>query len=327
MSLRELAWLGAGLLALTVLTLWSLRTGAADIALHDVLAALWTGGEDRAALVLREVRLPRVLAALLCGAALAVAGTIIQAMTGNPLADPGILGINAGAALAVVLGLAVFGVDAMGALVALAWAGAALAALLVLALASAGRAGGSPVRLVLSGVVIASFCAALTATVLVLDARTQDVVRLWTVGSVQGRSLDVVAALAPTVLVPLVLALLVNRQIAALSLGAAVARGIGQAQTLWRLMAAGVVVALAGSAVAIAGPLGFVGLIVPHMARLLVGAEQHRLLPAAAMGGAALTLIADTLPRALWSRDVPVGVTLALIGAPVFVWLARRGQA
>lgn len=324
MTIR-LAWLlGPGAVALGLLALWALTVGASGFSLSEALRALASGGEDRTALVMQQVRLPRVMAALCVGAALAVAGAIIQAMTGNPLADPGLLGVNAGAALAVVSAIAFLGIDAMGALVWAAFGGAGAAAACVLALGAAGRAGAGPVRLILAGVVIGSFAGALTAAILVLDAQTQDVVRLWTVGSLRGRSLDVIASLLPYILVPLILALLIARQVTALSLGADVAQSIGQGQGLWRVLAALLVVALAGSAVAMAGPLGFVGLVVPHMARLTVGAEYRRILPVAALAGAGLTLLADTLPRALWARDVPVGVTLALIGAPVFVWLARR---
>lgn len=311
-------------LALGVLSLWALTVGASGFSVGEALGALMSGGDDRAALVMQQVRLPRVFAALCVGAALAVAGAIIQAMTGNPLADPGLLGVNAGAALALVSAIAFLGLDAMGALVWVAFAGAGVAAACVLSLGAAGRAGAGPVRLVLAGVVIASFAGALTGAILVLDAQTQDVVRLWTAGSLRGRSLGVIVSLMPYVLVPLALSLLVARQVTTLSLGAEVAQSIGQGQGLWRVLAALLVVALAGSAVAMAGPLGFVGLVVPHIARICVGAEYRRILPVAALTGAGLVLVADTLPRALWARDVPVGVTLALIGAPVFVWLARR---
>lgn len=313
-----------GALALLALSLWALTVGASDMGWSEAWQALIAGGSDRADLVMQQVRLPRLLAGLLTGAALAVAGAIIQAMTGNPLADPGLLGVNAGAAFAVVCGIAFLGVDAMAALVWLAVLGAALAAALVLALGSAGRSGASPVRLILAGVIVASFVGALTAAILVLDAQTQDVVRQWTVGSLRGRTLDVVLPLVPYVAFPMLLALVLSGQVTALSLGAEVAQSIGQAQTLWRLASVMLVVALAGVAVALAGPLGFVGLVVPHMVRLSVGADYRRILPVAALAGAALVVVADSLPRAIWARDVPVGVSMALIGAPVFIWLARR---
>lgn len=315
--MRPAVLLGIGGVLLLALAAWALTVGSAGHALR----ALWEDGQ--AGLILREVRLPRVIAALGCGAALAVAGGVIQGLTGNPLADPGLLGVNAGAALAVVSAIAFAGVDAMGALVWWAYLGAAAAAGLVLALGSAGRAGATPVRLILAGVVVASFAGSLAAAILVLDAQTQDVVRQWTVGSLAGRSLDAVLPLLPHVLLPLAATLALSRQITALSLGGTVARGLGQNQALWRLVASALVVALAGAAVALAGPLGFVGLVVPHMARLTLGADYGRILPLAALLGAALVLLADTLPRALWTRDIPVGVTLALLGAPVFIWLAR----
>lgn len=311
------------------LAIWALGVGASKLSLTETLMALFAEDDSsRAALIVQSVRLPRVIAALLTGASLAVAGAIIQAMTGNPLADPGLLGVNAGAALAVVCAIAFFGIDGRGALVWCAVLGATLTAACVLLLGRAGPGGAATVRLILAGVVVASFLASLTAIILVLDTQTQDVVRFWTVGSLKGQELSAVLDLLPYAILPILLALALSGQITVLSLGAEVARSIGQAQHLWQFVAAALVVALAGTAVAMAGPLSFVGLVVPHIARLLVGADYRRILPVAALTGAALTLLADTLPRAIWARDVPVGVTLALLGAPVFVWLAqRRGGA
>lgn len=309
---------------LLALSLWALSTGASALSPMESLTALWSDSGDRAAIVVQQVRLPRIIVAIATGAALAVAGAIIQAITGNPLADPGLLGVNAGAAFAVVCGMAFFSITAMAALVWLAFLGAALTAAAVLALGSAGRRGATPLRLILAGVIIASFIAALTAIILVLDAQTMDVVRQWTVGNLKGRALETTLPILPYVAVTITAAFFLAPQITALSLGEEIAQSLGQDQHFWRLTAAGLVVALAGSAVALAGPLSFVGLVVPHMVRLTMGADYGRILPNAALGGAILTLTADTLPRALWARDIPVGVTMALIGAPVFVWLAMR---
>ncbi|WP_306153167.1 iron ABC transporter permease [Roseovarius sp. MMSF_3281] len=274
MKLRLWSILLPGALALLALSLWALTVGASDMGWSEAYKALIADGSDRANLVMQEVRLPRLLAGLLTGAALAVAGAIIQGMTGNPLADPGLLGVNAGAAFAVVCGIAFLGIDAMAALVWLAFLGAALAAALVLALGSAGRSGArSPVRLILAGVIVASFIGALTAAILVLDTQTQDVVRQWTVGSLHGRTLDVVLPLVPYVAFPMGLALVLSGQVTALSLGAEVAQSIGQAQTLWRLASATLVVALAGAAAALAGPLSFVGLWCAFRSGRITGAS------------------------------------------------------
>ena len=308
---------------LAALAVWAMTVGASEISPGEVAHALWARAGGRVDLVVAEVRLPRVLAGIAVGASLAAAGAIMQAVTRNPLADPGLLGVNAGAAFAVVIALAFFDVTAAGTLIWAAFAGAAAAALLVFSLGSAGRSGATPIKLVLAGVVVATFLGALTMSVLVLDAQTFDAVRLWTAGSLRGRQLSELLALLPYAAIALLAALSARAQFTLLSLGDDMARGLGQNLAIWRAVAAVLVVALAGSAVAIAGPLAFVGLAAPHLARLAVGADYRWVLPYAILCGAGLTLLADTLPRALLSRDVPVGVTLALIGAPLLVWLAR----
>ncbi|MFV0360717.1 FecCD family ABC transporter permease [Tropicimonas sp.] len=318
--------LGLGLLvAITALSLWSMGVGAAPIPAARLIEALADpGGQSRETLIVWTVRLPRLLAALLAGAALAGAGTIMQAVTGNPLADPGLLGVNAGAAFAVVLVLVLTGTISGHVLVWAAFAGALLAATAVYGLGAAGRSGPTPLKLILAGVVVGTFLGAITMSLLILDAQTFDQARLWTAGSLKGRGMESILPVLPYFSAGLICALLLRDQFTTLSLGEAAARGIGQNPALWRAISALVVVLLAGSAVAVAGPVGFVGLVVPHMIRLTVGADYGRILPLAIPAGALLTLLADTAPRALWGNDVPLGVTLGLVGAPVFLWLARR---
>lgn len=308
---------------LLVLIVWAMGVGASEISMSRVAQALWNPSGERADIVVLQVRLPRVLAGVTAGAALAVAGAIMQAMTGNPLAEPGLLGVNAGAAFAVVCALSFLDITGMSHLIWAAFAGAAGAAALVYALG----AGPNPVRLVLAGVVVTSFLGAVTMAILMLDVQALDTVRFWTAGSLKGRQLEDVASVLPYLLGSLVLALLFAGQFTGMSLGSTVARGLGQNVALWRGLAALVVVGLAGSAVAMAGPLGFVGLVVPHIVRMRTGAEYRRILPYCLIGGAVLTLASDTLPRALWGRDVPAGITLAFLGAPFFIWLARSHGA
>lgn len=323
---RDLA-LGMGLPALAccivISAAWAMTVGSADLGLTEVARAIWSRGDDRADMVVWSVRLPRVLAGVTVGALLAVAGAIMQAVTGNPMADPGLLGINAGASFAAVLTIAFFGITSAQTLVWAAFVGAAVAAGLVYALGSAGRSGATPIKLVLAGVVIATFLGAMTMSVLILSEQTFDAVRLWSAGSLRGRQLPEVGPIMPHAALALVVALLLREQFTIIGLGAGTAQGVGQNQALWRGLAAILVVALAGSAVAMAGPLGFVGLVVPHIVRLCVGGDYRWVLPYSALGGALLTLGADTLPRALLGLDVPVGVTMAIIGGPVLVWLAR----
>lgn len=324
MNRPSLAALIALWLVLPLLAVWSLTVGASDISLTEALTALTDPQGERSDIILREVRLPRLLAALAIGAALAVAGTIMQAVTGNPMADPGLLGVNAGAAFAVVLAIALGGISAAGTLVWVAFLGAGVAAAIVYALGAAGRSGATAIKLILAGVVVGSFLTALTSSILVVDAQTFDVVRLWTAGSLKGRQLEDVLRVLPYLVTAVVAALTLSHQFNSMALGSDVAASLGQNQALWRGIAAILVVALAGSAVALAGPVGFVGLVVPHIVRLATGGDHRSLLPLAALFGAGLTIVADTLPRALWDRDMPVGITLALVGAPVFIWLARR---
>lgn len=312
-----------GLLALAI---WAMGVGAAPIPMGTVAQVLADpGGDSREALIVWTVRLPRVLAAIAVGGALAVAGAIMQAATNNPLADPGLLGVNAGAAFAVVIVIVLAGPAAgTGILIWAAFVGAAVAAVLVYGLGSVGRSGPTPIKMILAGVVIGTFLATLTMSILVVDGKTLDAVRLWTAGSLRGRGLDDVVQVMPYIAVGVVLALLFRDQFTSLSLGTDVAQSLGQNPARWRAVSAGIVVLLAGGSVAIAGPLGFVGLVVPHMARQVIGAEYRNILPLALLGGAVLTLLADSVPRALWGNDVPVGICLALVGAPFFIWLSRR---
>jgi len=238
---------------LAALAVWAMTVGASEISPGEVAHALWARAGGRVDLVVAEVRLPRVLAGIAVGASLAAAGAIMQAVTRNPLADPGLLGVNAGAAFAVVIALAFFDVTAAGTLIWAAFAGAAAAALLVFSLGSAGRSGATPIKLVLAGVVVATFLGALTMSVLVLDAQTFDAVRLWTAGSLRGRQLSELLALLPYAAIALLAALSARAQFTLLSLGDDMARGLGQNLAIWRAVAAVLVVALAGSAVAIAG--------------------------------------------------------------------------
>lgn len=318
------ATLFLGLCALLVLlAVWAVTVGSSDISPMRAMQAILAPGDDRADIVIRAVRLPRVVAAISAGAALAAAGAIMQSVTGNPLAEPGLLGINAGAGFAVVLAISLGGISAGGQLMWAAFAGAALAALAVYLLGAAGRSGPTPLKLVLAGVVVSTFLGAVGMSVLILDAQTMDVVRLWSAGSLKNRQMEQILPVLPWLVAALAAALALREQFTALSLGADTARGLGQNPVLWRLISGLLVVGLAGSAVAIAGPLGFVGLVVPHIMRLSLGPDYRLILPFAAVGGALLALVADNLPRAVLHTDVPLGITMALIGAPFFVWLAN----
>jgi iron complex transport system permease protein len=304
-------------------SVWSVTLGTSYIPVPDVLAAIFAFDGSREHLVVMMLRLPRVLAALLVGSSLAVAGAIMQAVTNNPLASPGLLGINAGAAFAVVMATSLLGVGSVGA-VWFAFGGAGAAAIIVYTLGSAGPSGATPLKLVLAGAVLTTFLSSITTAILLFDQTTLDTVRLWTAGSLSGRTMAQVAGVAPYILIGLFAAVVFRRHIMTLSLGADIARGVGQNPIMWRGLVVAITILLAGGAVALAGPVGFVGLVVPHIARMTAGVDYRWIIPFSAGGGALLVILADALGRTFFaSQSFPVGVTMAILGAPFFIWLAR----
>jgi iron complex transport system permease protein len=306
--------------------LWSITLGAADITPDVVYTALFSFDETNFDhLIIQTVRLPRVLAGVVVGAALAAAGAIMQGLTRNPLADSGLLGINSGAAFAVVLAVFVLGNPPISVYALFGFAGAGAAAALVYFIGSMGHGGATPLRLTLAGVILTAFLASFTSAILISDQETLDKIRFWTAGSLAGRDMALLTRTAPCILAGLAGALLISRQITTISLGDDVAKGLGQ-NTLWvKAIAAVIVVLLAGGAVALAGPIGFVGLVIPHVARFLVGVDYRWVIPYSAALGALLVTVADVGARVvIRPQELPVGIMMAFVGAPFFVWLARR---
>jgi iron complex transport system permease protein len=266
-----------------------------------------------------------VLSGALVGAALAVAGAIMQGLTRNPLADSGILGINSGAAFAVVLAVFLLGNLPLSAYAFFGFIGAAVAAVLVYALGSMGRGGATPLRLTLAGVILTAFITSFTTAILIHDRETLDQIRFWTAGALAGRDMALLAQTAPYMIVGLIGALLISRQITTTSLGDDVAKGLGQNTGWVKAAAALMVVLLAGGAVALAGPIGFVGLVIPHFVRFLVGVDYRWIIPYSALLGGILVTVADVGARlVIRPQELPVGVIMALVGAPFFILLARR---
>lgn len=321
---RRFIGLGIGIVLLMGCLLLSITLGAADIDLGTVWKALTAFDGSTNHLIITTVRLPRALIALVVGAALAVAGSLMQGLTRNDLADPGILGISAGAALAVVITTFLIGTTSVQIYTLVAFAGGAIAAIAVYTLGSVGRGGMTPLKLVLAGAVLAYLLSALTTGILILNQRTLDEVRFWLAGSVAGRDLNILLQVLPYILIGLIIAFSIGKQITALTLGEDVAKGLGLNIVWVKAIAVMVVVLLAGSAVALAGPIGFVGLVVPHMVRFWVGIDYRWLLPYAAVWGAALLSLADLAARlVIKPQELPVGIMTALIGAPFFIYLAR----
>jgi iron complex transport system permease protein len=319
--------LGLALAAVVLLMVASLVWGARSVPLPEVWAGLWSPDGSSSTIIVREMRVPRTLLAAVVGAALGAAGALMQGHTRNPLADPGLLGVSAGAAFAVVLGLHLGLLGSMTSYLWFAFVGALVTTVVVFGLGSVGRGGPTPVALALAGAAVTAFLGALTSALVLLDVSTLDAFRFWAVGSVAGADAGTVAVVGPVLCVGLLLTLLHTRSLDTLALGDDLARSLGQNVLLTRACGVLLVALLAGVAVAAAGPIAFVGLLVPHAARILVGPGHSRLVPVSAALGAALLLAADVLGRlVVRPGELQVGVVMALIGAPVFIALVRRAR-
>jgi iron complex transport system permease protein len=322
---RRVALLAVLLGLLVLATLAGLAVGAKPIAVGAVWDAVVapTGTEDD--VVVRSLRAPRTVLGIVVGIALGIAGALMQGHTRNPLADPGLLGVNAGAAFLVVVGIYTLGVTSLYGYVWFAFAGAFAATVLVFLLGSAGRGGPTPVTLALAGVAVSALLGALTTALVLADTATLDAYRFWAVGSLAGRDALIAEQVAPFLLAGLLLALVNARALNLLSLGEDVARGLGQNVLAARWTGLGAITLLAGAAVAACGPIGFVGLVVPHVARFLTGPDHRWLIPASGLAGAVLLLTADVVGRVVVRPgELQVGIVLAFVGAPFFVALVRR---
>lgn len=328
-SSARVAWramvLAVLLVALALVMLLSIASGSKPIALGDAWDGLFDFDDARADhLIIRSLRVPRTIIGCLVGAGLGLAGTVTQGITRNPLADPGILGVEAGAALFVVVGIHSFGVAALTGYVWFAFAGAAVSSVVVYALGSTGRDGATPVKLALAGAAMTAFVSSITSAILLLDVSTLDEFRFWVVGSLANRNGTIARQVAPFIGAGAVLALLSGRTLNALALGDDVARSLGQRVASSRVLAGITIVLLVGGATAAAGPIAFVGLAVPHVARAIVGPDYRWILPYSAVLAPIMLLGADVLGRVIdRPGEVQVGVITAVVGAPFFVLLVR----
>ncbi|MGX5358081.1 FecCD family ABC transporter permease [Kocuria sp. KH4] len=309
---------------LAALVVASVTVGSRDVSPADVVAALGgsTEGFDQAAVA---KRVPRTVLALLVGAALAVSGAVMQGVTRNPLADPGILGVNTGASLAVVTGIAFFGLTTATGFIWTAIVGAALTAVLVYTIGSLGRGGATPLKLALAGAATSAALTSLISAVVLGRNDITDGVRSWQIGGVGGGNLASIQQVLPFLAAGFLVCLLSARGLNSLALGDDLAAGLGVRVATARATAALGAVVLCGAATAVTGPIGFVGLVVPHACRLVVGVDHRWLLPYSALAGAALLTAADVLGRIVARpAEIDVGIVTALIGAPVFIHIVRR---
>ncbi|HEX9087460.1 MAG TPA: iron chelate uptake ABC transporter family permease subunit [Arthrobacter sp.] len=320
-------WLLAAVVVLALVTLASFAVGARGLALDTLWQALTRFDPANGDHAVVHARIPRTVLGLLAGGALGLAGAGMQGVTRNPLADPGIIGINAGAALAVVTGIYVFGVTSLPGYIWFAFIGAAAAAAVVYLIASLGRDGATPVKLALAGAALSAGLFSLMNVILVSSRDTLDRFRFWQVGGIAGRDWSVILPALPFMLLGAAVVLATGRILNNLALGDDTARGLGQRVGPARATTALGIVLLCGSATALAGPVGFVGLVIPHAVRFLTGPDYRWILPFSLVLAPALLLAADVIGRViLLPGEVPAGIMTALVGAPVFVWLVRRGK-
>ena len=320
----RLAALLALLLMVLALCFLSIAVGTRDVSWAEIIAAL-QGQINSVGEAAVATRIPRTLLAVIAGGALGLAGAIMQGVTRNPLADPGILGINTGASLAVVIGLAWFGMSMAHSYVWVAIFGAGITAVFVYAIGSLGLGGATPLKLALAGAATSIALSSFTIAVVLPRNDIAGGVRAWQIGGVGGATFDTLRLVLPFLAVGFAISLLSARKLNSLALGDELAAGLGENVMLARLSAGFGAILLCGATTAACGPIGIVGLVVPHLCRLLVGVDHRWLLPFSALSGAALLLLADVVGR-LVARpsELAVGIVTAFIGAPFFIWIVRR---
>lgn len=319
----------AGLVPLAVLCLAALAAsmlvGSRAVPPAEVIHALLH--PDPADAISQTVwfsRVPRTVLILVAGAALGVAGALMQAVTRNPMTDPGILGVNAGASLAVVVGLAFFGMVDISQYMWWSFAGAMITSVLVFVIGNTGIARGNPVRMTLSGVALGAVLMGFSSAVLLTHSEILEKMRGWSAGTTASQPLEATLAIVPFIVVGLVIALLSSRSLDVLSLGEASAVAMGAHPNRIRLVVLVAIALLAGGATAAAGPIGFLGLLAPHLARMVVGPHQGWILAYSVLIAPTVMGFADVLGRVITAGEVPVGVVTAFIGAPVLIYMVRR---
>jgi iron complex transport system permease protein len=323
---RRVLWLLVLTGALVGAVALSVAIGSKTLSLSETWGALWGTGESAdAARIVRDLRVPRTVVAVTAGLALGLAGALMQSLTRNPLADPGILGVNAGASAMVVLAIAVFGLTAPAQFTWFAVLGAAIAGTGVYVLGSRGRGGATPTRMVLAGTAITAALSSVTSAVVVTDVAAFSQFRFWAVGSIEGRTFDELWPVLPFVVVGALVGLAQARHLNAMALGDEAGRALGADLGPTRLWSALSVVLLCGAATALIGPVAFVGLTVPHVARAICGPDERWVFPYSLLSGAVLVLLADIVGRlVVRPGELEVGIVCALVGGPFFVLLVRR---
>ncbi len=320
---RSISFLGL-LAVLALLVALSVTVGTRDVSWADIVAGV-RGQTDNIGQAAVNVRIPRTFLALLAGAALALAGAVMQGVTRNPLSDPGILGVNAGAALAVVIGVAWFDMSSSEGFLWSAIFGAGCATLFVYKVGSLGPGGATPLKLTLAGAATSVACASLIIAVVLPRNDIAGGIQLWTVGGVGGATFDRIVPVLPFLAAGFAISLLSARKLNSLALGDDLAAGLGENVAMARIVASVGGVLLCGATTAMCGPIGFVGLVVPHLCRLLIGLDYRWLLPFSVLAGSCLVLTGDIVGRIVARpAEIQVSIIMALLGSPIFIWIVRR---
>ena len=308
--------------------LCSIAYGSNSIPIKDVLTYLFNSGSDSFEAAVVYARIPRTVFGILAGSALGVSGALMQAITRNPVADPSILGVNTGASLMVVIGIAHLNISSGIKLIGLSFFGAILTALFVYGIASFGFGGASSLKLVLSGAAVSTALASLVNTIMLPDSQVMKEFRFWQVGSIGGATWDDIRLVFPFVAIGIILSLACASPLNAMALGDEMAVSLGVKVGMVRAFAAFAGVMLCAGITAIAGPVGFVGLMLPHLIRQILDNDMRIILPFSAIGGAGLLVISDVIGRILGRPgELEVGIITAILGAPVFIWIVWKTKA
>ncbi|SDX55404.1 iron ABC transporter permease [Paenibacillus sp. CF384] len=316
-----------GLAVLGACILASLAFGSRVLGMKEMVDGLFNTGTDSFGASIMHQRVARTVFSLCCGGALGIAGSLMQAVTRNPIADPSVLGVNTGAALFVVCGIAFFHISTANQYIGLACAGAAITAVFVFGIGSLGRGGPTPIKLVLAGAATSAALSSLISAIMIPRAEVMDRFRFWQMGSVGSANWHDITTFLPFLIVGMLIAIASAAALNALALGDEAASGLGVRTGILRLVASIAGVLLCGTVTALAGPIGFIGLLATHVIRLLIGPDQRYLIPMSALAGAVILTISDVIGRVLGSPgELEVGMVTAFVGAPILILLAIRSK-
>ncbi|WP_238903567.1 iron chelate uptake ABC transporter family permease subunit [Clostridium sp. YIM B02506] len=315
------------ILFLGLCVLASLAWGSKNVGFSEAINALLNSTDlSFSALVVRE-RIPRTIFGIMAGASLGISGALMQSITRNPIADPSILGVNTGASLFVVIGIAYFNINSANQYIWLALAGAGITAVVVYFIGSIGNGGATPIKLALAGAATSAVLTSLVSAIILPRSDAMDKFRFWQVGSIGGANWDSIRLILPFVIVGLIISIAATPALNVLALGDDVATGLGVNIGIIRIICAVAGVILSGATTAIAGPIAFIGLMIPHTIRLIFGSNLNGIVPLSAIGGAALLIISDVIGRVIGSPgEVQVGIITAFIGAPILIMIARKAK-